>query len=29
VAALIINKSLDDNIIQSLNDCLKPATLAA
>ncbi len=28
VAALIINKSLDDNIIQSsLNDCLKPATV--
>jgi DNA-binding Lrp family transcriptional regulator len=25
VAALVINKSLDDNIIQSLNDCLKPA----
>jgi DNA-binding Lrp family transcriptional regulator len=25
VAALIINKSLDDNIIQSLNDSLKPA----
>ena len=24
VAALIINKPLDDNIIQSLNDCLKP-----
>jgi DNA-binding Lrp family transcriptional regulator len=27
VAALIINKSLDDNLIQSLNDCLKPATV--
>jgi DNA-binding Lrp family transcriptional regulator len=27
VAALIINKSLDDNIIQLLNDCLKPATV--
>jgi DNA-binding Lrp family transcriptional regulator len=27
VAALIINKSLDDNIIQSLNDYLKPATV--
>jgi DNA-binding Lrp family transcriptional regulator len=27
VAALIINKSLDDNIIQSLNDCLHPATV--
>jgi DNA-binding Lrp family transcriptional regulator len=27
VAALIINKSLDYNIIQSLNDCLKPATV--
>lgn len=29
VAALIINKSLDDNIIQSLNDCLKPATVSS
>jgi DNA-binding Lrp family transcriptional regulator len=28
VAALIINKSLDDKIIQSLNDCLKPATVS-
>jgi DNA-binding Lrp family transcriptional regulator len=27
VAALIINKPLDDNIIQSLNDRLKPATV--
>jgi DNA-binding Lrp family transcriptional regulator len=27
VAALIINKPLDDNIIQSLNDFLKPATV--
>ena len=27
VAALIINKSWDDNLIQSLNDCLKPATV--
>ena len=27
VAALIIKKPLDDNIIQSLNDCLKPATV--
>lgn len=27
VAALIINKSLDNNLIQSLNDCLKPATV--
>jgi DNA-binding Lrp family transcriptional regulator len=29
VAALIINKSLDYNIIQSLNDCLKPATVSS
>ena len=28
VAALIIKKSLDDNIIQSLNDSLKPATVS-
>ena len=27
VAALIINKPLDDNLIQSLNDRLKPATI--
>jgi DNA-binding Lrp family transcriptional regulator len=27
--ALIINKSLDDKIIQSLNDCLKPATVSS
>jgi DNA-binding Lrp family transcriptional regulator len=27
VAALIIKKPLDDNIIQSLNECLKPATI--
>jgi DNA-binding Lrp family transcriptional regulator len=27
VAALIINKSLDDDFIESLNDCLKPATV--
>src|SRR5919109_3048235 len=27
VAAIIINKPLDDNIIQSLNDRLKPATV--
>lgn len=29
VAAIISNKSLDDNIIQSLNDCLKPATVSS
>ena len=29
VAALIINKPLDDNIIQSLNDRLKPATVVS
>lgn len=29
VAALIINKSLDDNITQSLNDCIKPATVSS
>ena len=29
VAALIINKPLDDNIIQSLNDRLKPATVSS
>jgi DNA-binding Lrp family transcriptional regulator len=27
MAALIIKESLDDKIIQSLNDCLKPATI--
>jgi DNA-binding Lrp family transcriptional regulator len=27
VAALIIKKPLDDNLIKSLNDCLKPATV--
>jgi DNA-binding Lrp family transcriptional regulator len=29
VAALLINKPLDDKIIQSLNDCLKPATISS
>jgi hypothetical protein len=29
VAALIIKKPLDDNIIQSLNDRLKPATVSS
>jgi len=28
MAALIINRSLNDNFIQSLNDCLKPATVS-
>jgi DNA-binding Lrp family transcriptional regulator len=29
MAAVIINKSLDVNTIQSLNDCLKPATISS
>jgi DNA-binding Lrp family transcriptional regulator len=29
VAALVINKSWDDNTIESLNDCLKPATVSS
>jgi DNA-binding Lrp family transcriptional regulator len=28
MAALIINRSLNDNFIQSLNECLKPATVS-
>ncbi|MGH9984560.1 MAG: AsnC family transcriptional regulator [Nitrososphaeraceae archaeon] len=28
MAALIINRSLNDNFIQSLNDCIKPATVS-
>jgi DNA-binding Lrp family transcriptional regulator len=29
VAALVINKSWDDNTMQSLSDCLKPATISS
>ncbi len=29
VAALIINKLMDDNLIKSLNDCLKPAVVSS